>query len=70
MTETTTKKGGVIMDAKEQKLIDALTKANRKWDEENRKWDEANRKWDEANRKWDEAHRKLWEYQREQEQKG
>jgi len=63
MTETTTKKGGVIMDPKEQELIDARVEAYCDWAK-------AERKWIETCRNWDEACRKLWKYQESKAQQG
>ena len=59
-----------MKDPKEQKLIKARDKANRKLVEADRKLAEAHRKLVEATRKWNEINCKLREYQREQEQKG
>ena len=68
MTETTTKKGGVIMDPKEQELIDARVEAYLDWTAAERKWIEACRKRDEAHCKYNEAYRNCVETDREQDE--
>ena len=66
----TGRKGEIVKDPKEQKLIEAQDEADRKWCEADRKRDEAYLKRDEADRKWDEANRELREYRKSKAQQG
>jgi len=66
----TGRKGEVVMDPKEQKLMDARDEADRKWDEADRKKVEAYREWAEADIKRDETFRKLRKYRESKAQQG